>query len=75
MLDKLQENAATGADLSPGDPVAAWAAQRIAELEAALKWYADPNAYLYTGRNGMFKPPVLNDGGRCAREALQNELV
>lgn len=36
MREKLQEAARTGLDMSPGDPVAAWADKRIAELEAAL---------------------------------------
>jgi hypothetical protein len=34
--EKLQEAARTGLDMSPGDPVAAWAEARIAKLEMAL---------------------------------------
>lgn len=42
MREKLQEAARTGLDMSPGDPVAAWAEKHIAELEAALRKIAAP---------------------------------
>jgi hypothetical protein len=36
LMRRLDSNASTGADLSPGDPVCAAAAERIRELEAKL---------------------------------------
>jgi hypothetical protein len=38
MMRRLRENAATGLDMSPGDPIAAWAVGEIDRLNADLAW-------------------------------------
>ena len=53
VLDKLRLAAATGLDMSPGDPVAEWAVARITELEAALRPFGD--AYRYTQQMGSMR--------------------
>lgn len=43
---------------------------RIAELEAALASYADPDVYFFRGRSGELPPRVIIDGGSIARTVL-----
>ena len=43
---------------------------RIAELEAVLAYYCDPDEYLKRGARGDIEPRVLEDGGAFARKAV-----
>lgn len=49
MMRRLREEAATGLDLSPGDPVAAWALESItrmqAVIDAAIEWRIGSTGY------------------------------
>ena len=47
--------------------------QRIAELEAALDWYANEDRYLRRGMGGEFDPEIMCDGGRRARALLPDD--
>lgn len=46
--------------------------ERIAELEAALAFYADPDGYYMRGLDGRY-PPILHfEGGALARKLVPN---
>lgn len=49
-------------------------AKRIAELEAALAWYADDENYLRHGLASELDPMVMVDEGALARKVLPQWL-
>lgn len=43
---------------------------RIRAMEAALKFYGDPDVY---GQRSDYTPPVMADAGKIARKVLKGE--
>lgn len=81
LVDRLRGKYASGPHLPSGNPEFGWrqfqsppiqheAACRIAELEAALAYYADEDEYLWRGLDSEIEPRVLSDRGEIARAAV-----